>query len=219
LAFEGFPKSTLTFLRGLTRSNTKGWFEAHRADYDESYIEPAKEFVVALGERLQRFEPAITADPRVNKTIFRINRDTRFSKDKTRYRNHLDLWFYDGEKRQMGCSGFFFRLLSTRVIVGAGIHQFDKGRLTRFRKAVDDEQSGKVLLRLLKQVTSKGYAVGGLHYKKVPHGYDPGHARADLLRHNSLHAALETKLPDEIHSKTFVKWCADHCKKMQPIHR
>ena len=65
MSFSGFPKETFTFLRGLTRNNNKAWFDNHRDDYENFYMTPAKEFVVAIGERLQRFEPTITADPRI----------------------------------------------------------------------------------------------------------------------------------------------------------
>ena len=219
MVFDGFPKETLTFLHGLTRNNSKEWFDAHRDEYEKYYMDPTREFVVALGERIKRFEPNITAEPRVNKTIFRINRDIRFSKDKTPYKNHIDLWFYDGENRKAGPSGFYLRLLSTRVMLGTGIHAFDKDGLAKFRDAVDREDSGKALAKAMKQVSGKGYKVEGEHYKQVPRGYETDHKRAELLRYNSLHASFDAKLPPEFHSKSFVKWCADHYKKVQPIHR
>ncbi|MEM6991152.1 MAG: DUF2461 family protein, partial [Myxococcota bacterium] len=90
--FDGFPKQTLTFLKGLGANNDKAWFTAHRADYDNYFMEPAKHFVVALGERLAKSSPGIHAEPKVNGSIFRINRDVRFSKDKRPYKDHLDLW-------------------------------------------------------------------------------------------------------------------------------
>lgn len=54
---------------------------------------PARAFVTAFGDRLRAIEPSISAVPKVNRTIFRIHRDIRFSKDKRPYRNHIDLWF------------------------------------------------------------------------------------------------------------------------------
>ena len=78
-----FSKETVRFLAGLRRNNKKEWFEAHRDDYDHHFIEPAKAFVAALAPRLARIDPAIHAEPRVNGSILRINRDVRFSKDKS----------------------------------------------------------------------------------------------------------------------------------------
>lgn len=81
--FAGFGKETLRFLRELGRNNERAWFEAHRDDYEAHYLAPAISLVEALGERLVKIAPAVCVEPRVNGSIFRINRDVRFSKDKT----------------------------------------------------------------------------------------------------------------------------------------
>lgn len=90
----GFPAETLAFLRGLAENNTKAWFEAHRADYQAHYVEPALAFVAALGPRLQQIAPGAQFEPRINGSLFRINRDVRFSADKSPYKHHIDLWFW-----------------------------------------------------------------------------------------------------------------------------
>jgi uncharacterized protein (TIGR02453 family) len=107
--FAGFGKDTIRFLSGLSANNKAEWFNAHRADYEAHYIEPAKDFVVAVADPLAKLAPGIHAEPKVNGSIFRINRDIRFSKDKTPYKDHLDLWFWQGE-RKAAISGFFFPL-------------------------------------------------------------------------------------------------------------
>lgn len=218
--FSGFSKQTLSFLRGLGRNNKKEWFDAHRADYDAHYIEPAKAFVAALGDKLVAVAPEVQAVPKVNGSIFRINRDVRFSKDKRPYKDHLDLWFWEGADRKQGSSGFFFRLQADRVMLGAGIHGFPKEQLARFRDAVAADDSGKVLARLAKRLDKAGYPVQGESYKRVPRGFDPEHARAELLRHGALHAGITLKpLPDELHSAKFVGLCMRHFKKLAPLHR
>ncbi len=80
MSFTGFPPEALKFFAELSINNEKPWFEAHRSDYDNYVIEPSRDFVIALGERLRELAPNIMADPRVNKSIFRIYRDMRFSK-------------------------------------------------------------------------------------------------------------------------------------------
>jgi hypothetical protein len=62
-----------------------------------------------------------------------------------------------------------------------------------------------------------GYLVGGLHYKRVPRGFDPEHARSELLRHDSLHAYLEVPPPSEVASPAFVEWCVGHFARMKPL--
>ena len=82
-AFDGFPKTATTFLKGLAKNNSKAWFDANRADYESGLLEPCKDFVVAIGPKLAKIAPDIHAEPKVSGSIMRINRDTRFSKDKT----------------------------------------------------------------------------------------------------------------------------------------
>jgi uncharacterized protein (TIGR02453 family) len=84
--FSGFPREALGFLRNLSASNSKTWFNTNRDDCESYWVEPAKAFVKAVGEELSAIAPAVEAQPRVNGSIFRINRDVRFSKDKTPYK-------------------------------------------------------------------------------------------------------------------------------------
>lgn len=115
MTFRGFPKDTLVFLRGTRAHNDKAWFDAHRVDYDEHYVTPAKAFVSAAGPRIAKLAPDIEAEPLINGSIFRINRDTRFSKDKRPYKDHLDFAFWEGE-RKFGMSSFFVRVSPDALI-------------------------------------------------------------------------------------------------------
>ena len=217
--FRGFPPQTLQFLENLGSHNEKAWFQAHRNEYEEYYLEPAMAFVTALGERLTALRPEISAIPKINGSIFRINRDVRFSKDKRPYKDHIDLWFWEGADRKQGSSGFFFRLLHDRVMLGAGIHGFPKEQLARFREAAADDESGAALAAISKRLNKAGYPLQGQSYKRVPRGYDPDHPRADLLRHGALHAGSTLEpLPDELHSAKFVGLCVRHFKKLVPLH-
>src|SRR5438876_5955775 len=92
----GTPAEGIQFLRDLRANNNKAWFDAHRKVYEEYLLEPAKQFVLDAGERLRKIAPGIHAEPRVQGgSILRINRDTRFSKDKSPYKNHLDFFFWE----------------------------------------------------------------------------------------------------------------------------
>src|SRR5687768_6278639 len=133
MAFAGFPRAALTFLRELGENYTRDWFHAHRDDYAMSLLEPPRDFVVAMGEELRGIGADVHADPRVNGSIFRINRDTRFSKDKRPYKDHLDLWFWEGEGPSRNCPGYWFRLAPERLILGAGRHRFGPPELEGFR--------------------------------------------------------------------------------------
>lgn len=81
--FQGFPKEAVTFFQELRANNKKTWFEAYEPDYRKYVVEPAGKYVVDMVEKLQHLSPGVHAEPRVNRSIFRIYFDTRFSKDKT----------------------------------------------------------------------------------------------------------------------------------------
>src|SRR4051812_38810038 len=108
--FTGFPKSAVAFLAQLAANNEKAWFDAHRETYDNDLMEPARAFVSALGPALQKVSKGIRYEPKVNGSIMRINRDTRFSNDKSPYKTHFDLWFWKGDEKSWSHPGFFFRL-------------------------------------------------------------------------------------------------------------
>lgn len=190
-AFPGFPAETFAFLEGIAAHNEKAWFDANRPLYDAGYVEPAKALVAALGPRLQKVSPQVQFEPRVNGSIARINRDIRFSKDKRPYKDHLDLWFWHGEKRGWDQPGFWFRLTPAKIYLGSGMHGFGKELLESFRNAVIHPRSGKALLAAVKQVEAKGYEVGGKSRKQPPRGYQTDPDRAEYLLFEGLHAGTE----------------------------
>jgi uncharacterized protein (TIGR02453 family) len=218
--FDGFPAETAAFLRGIAKNNDKKWFEAHRADYEAGYVEPAKAFVTALGPRLKKIAPAVQYEARVNGSLFRINRDVRFGKDKRPYKDHLDLWFWCGDRRGWDTPGFFFRMFADRLMIGAGMHRFEKSLLDAYRKAVVAPRPGRALAAAIDEVRAAGhYEIGGASRKTVPRGFDADHERAPLLLHEGLWAGLETELGSEAKSARFVDFCAGHYRAMWPVAR
>jgi len=217
MTFAGFPDLTFKFLRGIARDNSKSFFEAHRDDYEAGYVEPAKELVVALGPKLQKISKNISFEPRVNGSLFRINRDVRFSKDKSPYKTHLDLWFWDGDRRGWDSPGFFFRMFADRVMLGAGMHHFEKPALEAYRAAVLDDKKGKALARAIAEAERSGAKVGGATRKTVPRGLDPEHPRAQLLLHEGLFATFEEKVPRAARSGAFVDWCVERFRGAAPV--
>lgn len=219
MAFVGFPEATVHFIAGLSDHNTKQWFEAHRADYDRHYIGAAKDFIIALQAPLAGLSPELVAEPRVNGSIFRINRDIRFSKDKTPYKDHLDLWFWQGE-RKGAISGLFFRLTRDTLILGAGAHGFDKDRLAAYRETVSQPDMRKKLLGIEKEMANNDMPLEGLHYARLPRGFAADDAETErLLRFNALHASYQLPHPPSLSSAEFVDFCVEKWAHAMPLHR
>jgi uncharacterized protein (TIGR02453 family) len=218
MAFSGVSKDTVRFLTQLSRNNEKAWFDAHREDYEASFVEPAKALVEALSGSLKKLDVRVQAQPRVNGSIMRINRDVRFSKDKTPYKDHLDLWFWSGAKRGWDSSGFFFRLTPTKLMLGAGMHGFTPPVLAQYRKNVLSDKRGSELQKLAAALRKQGYEVGGETYKKTPAGVSADHPRAALLKHSGLYGGWQGKHPKELGSARFADFVAKHFAAVAPIH-
>ena len=216
--FTGFGPGTSRFLKGLSDNNNKGWFDAHRADYDQHYVVPALAFVAAIGPRLQRLSASLNYAPKVNGSLFRINRDVRFSADKTPYKDHLDMWFWEGPKKGWSTPGFFLRLTPSRLIVGAGMHRFDKVQADAFRHAVVG-RAGHRLGTAIHDVKEAGFSVAEPTRKKVPKGFDGDHPRANLLRHDGLTVTWEGRPPKEVRTAAFVDWCETKYRDLLPIEQ
>lgn len=218
--FVGFPRETVEFYRVLAVNNSKTWFDAHKADFEKSVLTPARDFVFEMGKCLSEISPGVIADPRTDKSIFRPYRDTRFSKDKTPYKTHLGIFFWEGNRAKMECSGFYFHLEPPDLMLAAGIHCFSKVLLARYRDSVVHPTYGPRLAKAVKAVQKeKGFFVGGVHYKKTPRGYDADHENAEFLLHNGLYAWCTTPIPDELHSRKIVSYALDRFKVMLPVHR
>ncbi len=218
MAFEGFTEDTLAFIADLAAHNDRDWFAANKQRYESSVLGPEKEFVETIRAPLAAIAPGASAEPRVNGSIFRINRDTRFSRDKSPYKTHVDLWFWMGPERKTSPGGYFVRLTADSVWVGGGVHALSDAQLVRLRAAIAEEASGSRLETVLDRLRGAGYAVGEEAYKRVPAGYPSDHPRADLLRFGSLSAMqADLPVPQEFYSAAFVDWCIAHFAQTVPL--
>ncbi len=217
--FNGFSKKGVTFFKNLRKNNSKVWFEKNRENYEKSVMEPSRDFVVAMGKKLEKIAPDITADPRVNRSLFKIYRDVRFSKDKSPFKTNMGIWLWEGDRKRMENSGFYFHLDPPNIMVGVGLYMFPKPHLAAYRKAVLHKTLGPALVKTIKAVEKKGYETGFKHYKMVPRGFDKNHKLADYLLYNGLVAMMEMKIPEEFYNKELIGFCYNHFKKMLPVHK
>jgi uncharacterized protein (TIGR02453 family) len=216
--FGGFPPETIGFLRELRSNNRKEWFDAHRGDYEAFWVAPAKAFVVAAGQLLTELAPGIRAEPKVLGSIFRINRDTRFAPDTGPYKDHIDFWFWEGERRR-AVSGFFARLTPEVLGVGAGCHGLDPERLARFRQAVADPAGGADLAGVAQRLEAGGYRLGGATLKRPPAGFDSGGPAGRFLLHKALFVHHDEPADERVHTGAVLATCRRHWRALAPLHR
>lgn len=189
--FSRFRPAALTFLRGLRRHNDREWFEAHRAAYEDEVRAPLAALVEEVDVRLASSAPEIVGDPK--RSLFRIHRDVRFSRDKSPYKTNAACWFYHGDAGRgvgsattaHGGAGFYFDIGPTTSTIGGGIWMPPRPTLARIRERIDEEPAS--LARVLRAPALRRY--GGLAEEamlaRMPRGYDADHPAASLLRHQS----------------------------------
>ncbi len=215
--FSGFPRDLPKFLKELSANNKKTWFDANRERYDAGYLEPAKAFVAAIGPKLHRLSAAIRAEPRVNGAIMRINRDTRFSKDKTPYKTALYIHFLEGMAETKNDPAGLLMVDADKVVLGVGAWGFAKDRLAAWRAAVVDPKQGPALRRAMAKAEAAGFTdLGGAHYKTMPKGFDPDHPNAELLRFNGFFLSRSEKLPKALYGPEFVDYAMDAYRTLRP---
>lgn len=183
------PKEILTFLTKLSKNNKKEWFDAHRDDYKEHFVEPLKDLTEAMGATFRAKIPGLRYEPRINGSIFRINRDMRFSKDKRPYKTNAGVLLWVGPKKKIECPGLYFHLEPDKLMIGAGVYMFTPEALDRYRRHVSNK--GEVLARAIAKAEKGGHILGGDKLKRVPSGFDKNHKYAELLKHKGLHFGKE----------------------------
>jgi uncharacterized protein (TIGR02453 family) len=168
VTFSGWPEEALDFFDDLAVDNTKSFWTAHRAIYDEKILRP----MTALTEELAgEFGEA---------KIFRPYRDVRFSKDKTPYKTHIGAVIGDRAYVQLSAEG---------LGAGAGMWEMDTERLARYRQAVHEDVSGAELEQIVAAIATTGSTVHGHGVlKSAPRGFSTDHPRVELLRYKGITA-------------------------------
>ena len=130
--FPGFRPAALAFFRDLTVSNEKTWFQANKPTYELEVVRPMALLVPELAAELARRNVPLTGD--VKKSLFRINRDVRFSNNKSPYKTHAGaVWSRDGVKMSPGV--LYFHFDPEGSFVAAGFYVPEPPQVAKFRDA------------------------------------------------------------------------------------
>ncbi len=179
-----FQPETFAFLKALAGNNTKDWFEANKAGYQRFIKKPADAFRPALETALRD----LTGRDIVSKQ-FRINRDLRFSKDKTPYNTHLRMAFwpeggrFEGKEAQP--PSFFLSIEADHIRIGTGCLVFSKPVLGAFLRELETG-GGDVLAGLLNGLKAQDFEVSAPDLARAPRGFPKDHPHAGMARHKGL---------------------------------
>jgi uncharacterized protein (TIGR02453 family) len=193
--FPGFSGEAMQFFRGLARNNNREWFQARKPVFEEQVKKPMYELVMAVNNAMKRFAPDYVTDPA--KAVYRIYRDTRFSKDKTPYKDQIAASF---RRRDLGGegggAGFYFAVSHKNVAIGGGVYmpapetlRDIRTHVAEFRNEFETLLKGRAVKRLLGELQ-------GDQLSRVPKGFRADHPAADLLRRKQF--LLYTELEPQI---------------------
>jgi uncharacterized protein (TIGR02453 family) len=195
-ATRPFSPALFTFLRQLKKNNDREWFTANKARYEEEIREPALDFIAGFAPRLYRISPHFLADPRpVGGSLFRIHRDTRFSKDKTPYKTHTGIQFRHEAAKDVHAPGYYVHLEPGLVMVAAGVWHPDSSALVRIRAAIDADPAGWRRATTGKRFRER-FELGGDSLKRPPAGFAADHPLIDDLKRKDFVAAARLEERD-----------------------
>lgn len=207
---------TLRFITGLKKNNDKPWFEAHRAQYEAAKID-FQNFIQLVIDDLQRADPTI-AGLTARECMFRINRDVRFSKDKSPYKTNFGASIKRGGKKSM-YAGYYFHCEPGQSFIGGGLWMPEAAALKKLRQEIDynwDEFKGLIQEKDFKKTYQDLYKGADQSLSTNPKGYEKDNPAIDYLKLKSFIA--ETSVSDEeltkssLHKKTVAAY-----KNLQPL--
>lgn len=170
------------FVETLTANNRREWFHEHKGRYEDEVKEPALAFISAFGPRLAKISPHFTAIPKaVGGSLFRIYRDTRFSRDKTPYKTHVGIHFRHENAKDAHAPGYYLHLDPTGSFLGVGIWRPPGEALQRIRQAIVDRPAGWKRARNA-QAFRRRFELEGDALKSAPRGFDRDHPLIGDLR-------------------------------------
>jgi len=210
--------STLKFLRDLKKNNNKPWFDAHRPQYESA----KKDFEVFIQEVITKHgknDPDIK-DIIAKNCLFRINRDVRFSKDKSPYKSNMGAYISKGGKKSP-FGGYYFHCEPGQSFIGGGIWQPEPDKIRKVRQEIDynwDEFKKIIGSKKFKSVYNDLHTGDDMSLSKVPQGFEKDNPAATYLKLKSWVAMRNIKDTD-LTSKGLLKLTLDTFDTLLPLLR
>jgi len=215
--FQGFSRQTFVFLRDLGRNNDKKWFEAHRSVYEQHVLAPLRALVNDMADSMLGIDLSFEVAPTVGKTISRICRDTRFSADKSPFRDCMWLTFKRSAKDWARyVPGYFLEINPTWYRYGLGFYDAAPNLMAQFRRQIDEDPPSflKAVGWFAKQDV---FTLEGERYKR-PLGQDKPEPIRTWYQHKSFYLTCNRNIDDAILSSGFADQLMDHFGMAAPLY-
>jgi len=209
--------TTLNFLRELKENNNRDWFTANKSKYEIAKTE-FEEFISKLVIEIQKFDKSIShVDPK--KTIFRIYRDVRFSKNKDPYKINFGAHIHPGNKQSVhSVAGYYIHIEpSGKSMLAGGAYMPPTEWIKAIRKEIGF--NGEEFKTIINSKPFKTYfKLEGEKLQRLPQGFDPMHEDIELLKYNSL-IAVHNPTDKQVLSSNFLNHCCKAFKTLYPFEQ
>lgn len=211
----GFSEDLFFYLNDLAKNNDREWFQANKPRYEESVKEPALAFISAFGPYLKKVSPHFQAIPRAHGgSLFRIYRDTRFSKDKSPYKTNTGLHFRHEAGKDAHAPGFYVHLAPGEVFFGAGLWKPEGPTARAIRRLIADEpEEWKQVKTAIGKSTLN---LTGDSLIRPPRGFDPDHPLMEDIKRKDFLASVELDEKDAL-APDFIETTAALCRQAAPL--
>ena len=180
---------SLDFLKDLSKNNNRDWFLANKARYEADLKKPFEEFIGKLIQAVQQLDNRVQIEPK--KAIFRINRDTRFSKDKSPYKTNVGAIISPAGAKGKEFPGFYIHVEQGLLMLGGGAYFLEKEPLHQVRQYISLHP--KRFQEIIKHpdFVSKFGAIKGEQNKKLPTEFQEAAVNQPLLYNKQFYFMAE----------------------------
>ena len=212
--FTGFPKPGISWFQSLAVAQNREWFQAHKDGYEQLWLAPMTSLLAELRGPLEELYGRKLGAPK----IFRLNRDVRFSKDKSPYKTNVaGMIPFDGFKPMEGPAALYLHL-GLKEVVAFGFYMLETPSLQKLRKHLLDEKVGPALAKLISAAGKTGLVPDSMErLKRPPPGVSPDHPRVELLKNKALALSRED-IPKSVRfGAGFKGWVLEQAKAAAPV--
>ena len=211
-----FSPTTFDFLMENRFMNSKEWFHEHKEIYDEHVLKPLTELAVALGPTIELMDEKIVTIPKINKAISRIYRDTRFSKDKTLFREGMWLTFKRDKKEFPHYPEFFVAFSPQEFCYGCGYYWAKPETMKCMREMI--EADAPEFKKALKTYENQDiFKIEGESYKRTKYPEYPENIRKWLDNKNICFTRYTTDF-SLVFSDDLAELLKEHLQLMKPVY-
>lgn len=208
-------KTYAGFFKELSKNNHKEWFHANKKRYENDVKAPFMQLLETLFPSLRKWDDRILADPK--KAVFRINKDIRFSKDKSPYNTLMKAGFSPEGKKSI-YPGYYLGIDSENVHVGGGLFMVQTAELKKVREYISRKPEELIKISTKRNFTDNFGKLKGDKAKRIDKSFLPTAEKTDLIYNKQFFAFAEFPVAPFYGSDELAEEILNHFELINPLN-